>query len=135
MLEEVDRMPSAPYLVNMPTDPRLLRVCRAIIANPADCRDLDELARAAGMGRRTFTRAFKNETGMGVAIWRQQARLVLALSLLSAGQPITQVAFEVGYDSPSAFTAMFHRAFGVPPSQFEVSASARTAAEAGRRTH
>ena len=128
MLEEVDRMPSAPYLVNMPTDPRLLRVCRAIIANPSDCRDLDELAKAAGMGRRTFTRAFKNETGMGVAIWRQQARLVHALSLLSAGQPITQVAFEVGYDSPSAFTAMFHRAFGVPPSQFEVRASARATA-------
>ena len=130
MLEEVDRMPSAPYLVNMPSDPRLLRVCRAIIANPADCRDLDELAKAAGMGRRTFTRAFKNETGMGVAIWRQQARLVHALSLLSAGQPITRVAFEVGYDSPSAFTAMFHRAFGVPPSQFEVCSSARTAPEA-----
>jgi transcriptional regulator GlxA family with amidase domain len=126
-------MPSAPYLLNMPTDPRLLRVCRGIIANPADCRDLDEWAKAAGMGRRTFTRAFKNETGMGVAIWRQQARLVHALSLLSAGQPITQVAFEVGYDSPSAFTAMFHRAFGVPPSQFEVCSSARTAPEAVSR--
>jgi len=86
------------------------------------------LAKVAGMGRRTFTRAFKNETGMGLAIWRQQARLVHALSLLSGGQPITQVAFEVGYDSPSAFTAMFHRAFGVPPSQFEVRSSTQTAA-------
>lgn len=128
MLEELDRMPTAPYFVNMPGDPRLLRVCRAIIANPADSRDLDELAKAAGMGRRTFTRAFKHETGMGVAIWRQQARLVHALSLLSAGQPITQVAFEVGYDSASAFTAMFHRSFGVPPSQFEVRPAARSAA-------
>src|SRR2546427_11331893 len=48
MLEEIDRMPSVPYLINMPSDPRLLRICRAIIANPADCRDLDELAKAAG---------------------------------------------------------------------------------------
>ena len=127
MLEEIDRMPSVPYLVSMPTDPRLLRVCRAIVANPADGRDLDEWARIAGMGRRTFTRSFKNETGMGVAIWRQQARLVHALSLLSTGWSITTVAFEVGYDSPSAFTAMFHRAFGVPPSQFEVSVAARPA--------
>jgi AraC-like DNA-binding protein/mannose-6-phosphate isomerase-like protein (cupin superfamily) len=120
MLEEIDRMPSAPYLVNMPADPRLLRVCRALVANPADGRDLDDWARIAGMGRRTFTRTFKNETGMGVGIWRQQARLVHALSLLSTGKSITTVSFEVGYDSPSAFTAMFHRAFGVPPSQFEV---------------
>jgi len=123
MLEEIDRMPSAPYLVSMPSDPRLIRVCRAIVANPADSRDLDDWAKIAGMGRRTFTRAFRNETGMGVAIWRQQARLVHAVSLLSAGQSITKVAFEVGYDSPSAFTAMFHRAFGVPPSQFEVHSS------------
>lgn len=73
--------------------------------------------------------ASEHPTGMGVAIWRQQARLVHALSLLSAGQPITHVAFEVGYDSPSAFTAMIHRAFGVPPSQFEVRSSARNAAQ------
>ncbi|MFO1467426.1 MAG: helix-turn-helix transcriptional regulator [Steroidobacteraceae bacterium] len=120
LLEEIDRMPNAPYQVSMPTDPRLLRVCRAILADPSDSRDLDDWAQLIGMGRRTFTRNFRNETGMGVAIWRQQARLMHALSLLSAGQSITQVAFEVGYDSPSAFTAMFHRAFGVPPSQFMV---------------
>jgi AraC-like DNA-binding protein len=102
----------------MPRDPRLIRVCRAILADPSDGRDLDDWAAFAGMGRRTFTRGFKNQTGMGVAIWRQQARLMHALSLLSAGQSITKVAFEVGYDSPSAFTAMFHRTFGVPPSQF-----------------
>jgi len=120
LLDEIDRMPNAPYRVSMPTDPRLLRVCRAILANPSDSRDLDDWAKLIGMGRRTFTRSFKNQTGMGLAIWRQQARLMHALSLLSGGLSITQVAFEVGYDSSSAFTAMFHRAFGVPPSQFIV---------------
>ncbi|MGH8125974.1 MAG: helix-turn-helix domain-containing protein, partial [Rhodanobacteraceae bacterium] len=29
---------------------------------------------------------------------------------------VTSVAFDVGYESPSAFTAMFRRAFGEPPS-------------------
>jgi AraC-like DNA-binding protein/mannose-6-phosphate isomerase-like protein (cupin superfamily) len=118
LLDEIDRMPSAPYQVSMPTDPRLVRVCRTILANPSDGRDLDDWAKLVGMGRRTFTRNFKNQTGVGVAIWRQQARLMHALSLLSAGQAITTVAFEVGYESPSAFTAMFHRTFGMPPSQF-----------------
>lgn len=120
LLDEIDRMPNAPYQVSMPTDPRLVRVCRAILGNPSDGRDLDDWAKIAGMGRRTFTRSFKKEAGMGVAVWRQQARLMHALSLLSSGESVTKVAFEVGYDSPSAFTAMFHRAFGVPPSQFEV---------------
>jgi AraC-like DNA-binding protein len=120
LLDEIDRMPNAPYRVPMPTDPRLLRVCRTILEDPSDSRDLDDWAQLIGMGRRTFTRSFKKQTGMGLAIWRQQARLMHALSLLSGGQSITHVAFEVGYDSPSAFTAMFHRAFGVPPSQFIV---------------
>jgi AraC-like DNA-binding protein len=118
LLEEIDRMPNAPYRVTMPVDPRLLRVCKQILANPSDGRDLDGWASLAGMGRRTFTRAFKDETGMGLAIWRQQVRLMEALSLLASGESITMVAFEVGYDSPSAFSAMFHRAFGVPPSRF-----------------
>jgi AraC-like DNA-binding protein/mannose-6-phosphate isomerase-like protein (cupin superfamily) len=120
LLDEIERMPNAPYQARMPTDDRLVRVCRAIIAEPADGRDLDELARLAGMSRRTFTRLFKQETGMGVAVWRQQVRLMEALSLLASGRSVTMVAYDVGYDSPSAFTAMFHRTFGVPPSQYQV---------------
>ncbi|MGQ3049600.1 MAG: AraC family transcriptional regulator [Niveispirillum sp.] len=120
LLDEIERMPNAPYEVRMPVDERLLRVCRAILAEPSDNRDLDDWARLAGMSRRTFTRLFKQETGMGVAVWRQQVRLMEALSLLASGRPVTLVAFDVGYDSPSAFTAMFHRTFGVPPSLYQM---------------
>jgi AraC-like DNA-binding protein len=45
------------------------------------------------------------------------------MSRLSTGQSVTAVAFDVGYSSPSAFTAMFRRAFGVPPTQFFVDAA------------
>lgn len=120
LLDEIGQMPNAPYQARMPQDKRLTRVCRAILANPADNRDLDDWAKMAGMGRRTFTRSFKHETGMGLAVWRQQVRLMEALSLLASGRSITTVAFDVGYDSPSAFTAMFHRTFGVPPSLYQL---------------
>ncbi len=120
LLAELGSMPSAPFRTPMPQDYRLLRVCRTIISDPAGHHQLDELAALAGMGRRTFTRAFRVETGMSMAIWRQQVRLMEALSLLANGRSITAVAFDVGYDSPSAFTSMFHRAFGVPPSQYQL---------------
>jgi len=120
LVEEVEAMPDAPYHAPMPTDHRLLRVCRVILSDPADQRDLNDWASLAGMGRRTFTRLFKEETGMGLAVWRQQVRLMEALSLLASGMAVTTVAFDVGYESPSAFTAMFHRAFGVPPSQYRL---------------
>lgn len=118
LLAEIARMPNAPYQVSMPSDPRLLRICNAILADPSDPRDIDEWADLAAMGRRTLTRSFKQETGMGLAVWRQQVRLMEALSMLAAGASITQVTYEVGYDSPSGFAAMFRRAFGVPPSQY-----------------
>lgn len=118
LLDEIERMPNAPYQVSMPSNPRLLRVCNAILNDPSDPRNIDEWANVAAMGRRTFTRSFKQETGMGLAVWRQQVRLMEALSLLAAGASITQVTYDVGYDSPSGFTAMFRRAFGVPPSQY-----------------
>ena len=40
------------------------------------------------------------------------------LFALAQGQPITSVAFDVGYESASAFSAMFHRVFGAPPSVY-----------------
>jgi len=121
ILDEVADSAACPVTalhIPMPQDPRLTRVCRAIMQDPSQEDDLDQWADAAGMGRRTFTRAFLRETGLTFAIWRQQARLAEALSLLSLGHSVTSVAFDVGYNSPSAFTAMFQRAFGVAPSQY-----------------
>lgn len=121
ILDEVAQSAACPVTalhVPMPQDPRLLRVCRAIMLDPAQEDDLDQWADAAGMGRRTFTRAFRRETGVTFAVWRQQVRLAEALSLLSLGRSVTSVAFDVGYNSPSAFTAMFQRTFGVAPSQY-----------------
>lgn len=121
LLEEIERMPELSVRAIMPNDERLRRVCDAIIATPSDRRDIDAWAKHAGMGRRTFTRLFKEQTGMGLGVWRQQVRLMEAVSRLSSGQSITTVAFEVGYESPSAFASMFQRAFGAPPSTFRKS--------------
>ena len=117
-LEELELMPMHPLHAPMPTDVRLAKVCRSILADPAREGDLDNWARAAGMGRRTLTRLFRQDTGMSLAAWRQQVRLLEALSLLTIGRPVTNVAYDVGYASPSAFSAAFHRTFGASPSQF-----------------
>jgi AraC-like DNA-binding protein len=120
LLSEVRRMPATPTDMPMPQDVRLLRVCHALIDDPTDDRDLDDWASLAAMGRRTFTRAFRRETGAGLATWRQRLRLMAAIPKLEAGQSVTTVAYDVGYESASAFTATFHRIFGLAPSAFPV---------------
>lgn len=118
LLQEIARAPIAPLHAPMPKDPRLLRVCRRVLANPAMAHSLDDWANIAGMGRRTLTRLFRDQTGMSMANWHQHVRLLEALSLIAEGRPITAVAYDVGYANPSAFTASFHRTFGVAPSHY-----------------
>lgn len=126
LLEEIDRMPELSVRAVMPRDARLRRVCDSIISSPSDNRDIDEWASVACMGRRTFTRLFKKQTGMGLGTWRRQIRLMEAVSRLYTGQSIMAVALAVGYESPSAFAAMFQRSFGVPPSAYRSASSAQS---------
>jgi AraC-like DNA-binding protein len=44
--------------------------------------------------------------------------LLRALSWIAEGRPILEVARDLGYESPSAFSAMFRRELGAPPSHF-----------------
>lgn len=129
VLDEIVRAPRVPLSVPMPTNQRLTRVCKAILIDSSPHKTLDEWAKAAAMGRRTFTRLFRRETGMSFATWRQNARLIDALSRLVEGHSITETALDVGYNSPSAFTAMFHRAFGVSPTDYLADAVAPSTAE------
>lgn len=70
------------------------------------------------MSRRAFTRLFRREVGTSFALWRQQACLLAAVTRLAQGQSITTIAYDLGYGSPSAFTALFRRILGVPPTRY-----------------
>lgn len=118
LLDEIAAMPTVPLHAPMPKDERLARVCRAMFKDPMREQKLEDLARAVGMSRRTVTRLFRRETGMSFAAWRQHVRLLEALSRLAIGRSVTAVALDVGYRSPSSFTAMFRRTFGVTPSHY-----------------
>lgn len=118
ILDEITSTHATPLQVPMPRADRLVRICTAILRDPAQNDDIDEWAHGAGMGRRTFTRLFRKETGVSFAAWRQNVRLMEALSRLALGQSVTAVALDVGYSSSSAFTAMFRRTFGVAPTRY-----------------
>jgi AraC-like DNA-binding protein len=118
LVDLLEATPQAPLSVPMPTDPRARRVAEAVMQNPADQRSIEQLARGSGASSRTIERAFREQTGLTVGRWRQQARLLAALRLLSDGVQVTTVAREVGYQSPSAFVAMFRRSLGRPPAQY-----------------
>jgi len=79
---------------------------------------VDEWAAWAGISERTLSRRFVLETGFTYTAWRQRARLMRALELLAEGEAVTTVALDLGYDSVSAFIALFKRTLGVTPSAY-----------------
>jgi AraC-like DNA-binding protein len=118
LVDEIARMPILPLNTPLPQDRRLAELCRALIQSPSLEIDIDTMAHKADMSRRSFTRLFREQTGMSFSSWRQQACLLAALARLGRGQSVTEVAIELGYGSTSAFTAAFRRTLGAAPSHY-----------------
>jgi AraC-like DNA-binding protein len=115
VLHEIRRAGTRPLSLPACRDPRLVRVAAALIADPADSRDLDGYAAVAGASVRTLARLFRSETGMSFQQWRRQLRMTEALARIAQGVPPARVAASVGYASVPAFGAAFRETFGTTP--------------------
>lgn len=118
LLAEVLRAPVVPLAVPFPKSADLARHCHVFLDRPRPHDTIDDWCDALGMGRRAFTRAFRRETGLSFGAWRQQACLLVALPRLAAGEAVTTVALDLGYDSPAAFSTMFKRLIGMAPNLY-----------------
>ncbi|MGQ3376438.1 AraC family transcriptional regulator N-terminal domain-containing protein [Priestia endophytica] len=77
---------------------------------------IEELAEIANMSVSSFHRHFKEVTAMSPIQFQKQLRLQKARSLLlSESADAADVAFRVGYESPSQFSREYSRMFGFPP--------------------
>jgi AraC-like DNA-binding protein len=118
IMTELHGLQSLPLQLPMPQEPRLKALCLALLANPGDQRTLGDWARTVHASERTVARLFQSQTGLSFGGWRQQARLLEAMGRLGSGAPVSQVALDLGYDSVSAFSAMFRRTVGASPSAY-----------------
>jgi AraC-like DNA-binding protein len=118
LLDQLRVLPAVPLELPMPRDARALRIADRLRQSPGNEAAVDAIARQAGASRRTVERIFQKETGMSLGRWRQQARLQHAMRLLARGESVTSTAFEVGYESVSAFIAAFSSALGTTPGRY-----------------
>ncbi len=116
LLDRISVLPEEPLHLPMPASPNLRAIAADLTEGPSV--PLAQAARDVGMSPRTFARHFQAETGLRFGAWQRQAQLLRALELLGAGQRVGDVAFALGYESTSAFIAMFRRAFGTTPTRY-----------------
>lgn len=118
VLDELRRAAPVRLGLALPADKRLRSLCEAVLDDPLRHATLDGWASEAGASPRTLARLFRQQLGTTFGEWRQQVRLAQALALAADRRPIAHIAAELGYASPSAFSAMVRRTVGATPRRF-----------------
>ncbi|NIF19738.1 helix-turn-helix transcriptional regulator [Pantoea sp. Cy-639] len=116
LLHELARAERLPLFAPMPIEPRLAGLCQAFLAQPRVDSLPQQWAERLNCSLRTFNRRFRQQTGLSFGQWRQQACLMSAVIRLAAGERVTVIAVDLGYDSPGAFSSLYHRVLGHAPS-------------------
>ena len=99
-----------------------LVVCKAreyIIRNRTGSLSLAEVAKAAGASVFHFCKVFKKTTGLRFTDYVARVRLEDAKTeLLNPNRRISEIAYDVGFQSLTQFNRAFKRIFGQSPTQF-----------------
>ena len=118
VVDQIDPLAEQPLSRPLPRDERGRRVAMRLLAEPGAAASLADLVDGVGASARTIERIFVRETGLTFQKWRQRVRVLHGMELLASGANVTQVAIDLGYDSTSAFIAMFRREIGTTPGRY-----------------
>jgi transcriptional regulator GlxA family with amidase domain len=79
---------------------------------------LGDLADKAGMSLRSFSRHYREQTGVTPAKALEKMRLETARRLLEQAQPVSRAARRAGFGSEETLRRLFQRRFGVSPQAY-----------------
>lgn len=101
----------------------LWRARELIDTHYAEPLDLDELARAANFSRYHFLRAFRRAFQATPHEYLTRKRVERARELLAESElTVTEICFEVGFESLGSFSTLFHKMVGWSPSIYRIRA-------------
>ena len=103
---------------------RLLAVRDAIDADLRRPWKISELARRAGISRRSFNAHFRRVFGVSASEYLRSRRLECARdAMVEQGISVNEAAYVAGYGNPANFATAFRRHFGHAPSKSRSSAN------------
>lgn len=101
---------------------RIARAISHVDSNPSKQISLEKLAAIACLSPFHFHRVFRSLTGEAVREFVERRKLEHAIALANKGRSWKYASTACGFNSPISFTRAFKRVFGVPPSEFDISA-------------
>lgn len=102
----------------MPSHAGLRKLCQEFLAAPNIHTSPEHFAQQLNLSERHFSRIFKQQVGMSFAKWRQHACVLLSIEKLMQNQSIQAIAYAFGFSQAAAFSLMFQRILGHPPSRY-----------------
>jgi AraC-like DNA-binding protein len=100
-------------------DPQIGPALGAIHAHPGHHWTVEDLGHLCCLSRSAFAELFAARVGKPPASYLAHVRLDAAATLLrDSSTPVEQIAKEVGYSSPTAFTRAFSHRYGTPPARW-----------------
>jgi len=118
LLAEIRRLHACALDLPLPESAELAQLCERVLGDLSRRTHCGDDAVEMNVSTRTLYRRFLRETGVTFARWKQQARLLEAIRRLADGASVTETALDLGYESTSAFSAMFRRTLGATPRTF-----------------
>ncbi|MFM0528056.1 AraC family transcriptional regulator [Paraburkholderia strydomiana] len=107
-------------------DPVVARALTILHGQVAEAWTVASLARLCGISRSGLSHRFSQTVGLGPIEYLQRWRIAIAKDeLLKGTRNMSQIAFEIGFQSPSAFSTAFSRSVGCSPSRYTSQASRR----------
>lgn len=97
---------------------RMLRARDRMDRTFAEPLDIPVLARVAGCSEAHFIRTFRAVFGETPHRYLQRRRVERAMHLLGAGRSVTDVCFDVGFNSLGTFSRTFSAIVGVSPAVY-----------------
>jgi AraC-like DNA-binding protein/ligand-binding sensor protein len=97
----------------------VLKAREYITKNKAQSLSLTEVARVSGASVFHFCKVFKKTTGLTFTDYVARVRLEDAKAeLLNPNRRISEIAYDVGFQSLTQFNRVFKRVFGLSPTEF-----------------
>jgi transcriptional regulator GlxA family with amidase domain len=117
---DIGQQPFARLARSRQTEDAVIARCQHWIAeNYAASGPVAQMTRLSGLAERSFTRRFREATGLGPLEYVHTVRLEEAKQMLEAtDSPVEAIANEIGYEDAAFFSRLFRRKVGLTPVQY-----------------
>lgn len=100
-------------------DARITVVLDYLITHPHEMLSTQAMCDMAGVSESTLRRLFKTQTGkLPVDFIKEMRMMKAARQLLTRNDPVAEISYSCGYETPNYFSRCFKEIFGISPSEY-----------------